>query len=149
MGTLRFADLQTRPTEVLDLTSRTVKELRQLVPPFEAAFQAHMAHWRLDAKPRTARRRQETLEFKLSIPCGHGWRASLARGTMCRSPPESVSGVGTHTPLAAPDGDSHACGPGDRLAVRERRWANAGGSPATWPDWQPIRCHVGWCSVKG
>ena len=56
MGTLRFADLQTRPTEVLDLTSLTVNELRQLVPPFEAAFQAHMAHWCLDGKPRTARR---------------------------------------------------------------------------------------------
>jgi DDE superfamily endonuclease len=56
MGTLRFADLQTRPTEVLDLTSLTVDEFRQLVPPFEAAFQAHMAGWRLDGKPRTARR---------------------------------------------------------------------------------------------
>jgi Helix-turn-helix of DDE superfamily endonuclease len=56
MGTLRFADLQTRPTEVLDLTSLTVDEFRQLVPPFEAAFQAHMAHWRLDGRPRTARR---------------------------------------------------------------------------------------------
>ena len=56
MGTLRFADLQTRPTEVLDLTSLTVNELQPLVPPFEAAFQAHMAHWRLDGKPRTARR---------------------------------------------------------------------------------------------
>jgi Helix-turn-helix of DDE superfamily endonuclease len=56
MGTLRFADLQTRPTEVLDLTSLTVDEFRQLVPPFEAAFQAHMADWRLDGKPRTARR---------------------------------------------------------------------------------------------
>jgi Helix-turn-helix of DDE superfamily endonuclease len=56
MGTLRFTDLQTRPTEVLDLTSLTVDEFRQLVPPFEAAFQAHMADWRLDGKPRTARR---------------------------------------------------------------------------------------------
>jgi hypothetical protein len=56
MGTLRFADLQTRPTEVLDLTSLTVDEFRQLVPLFEAAFQAHMAHWRLDGQPRTARR---------------------------------------------------------------------------------------------
>ena len=56
MGTLRFADLQTRPTEVLDLTSLTVDEFQQLVPPFEAAFQAHMADWRLDGKPRTARR---------------------------------------------------------------------------------------------
>jgi hypothetical protein len=56
MGTLRFADLQTRPTEILDLTSLTVDEFQQLVPPFEAAFQSHMAHWRLDGKPRTARR---------------------------------------------------------------------------------------------
>ena len=42
MGTLQFADLQTRPTEVLDLTSLTVEEFQQLVPPFEAAFQGHM-----------------------------------------------------------------------------------------------------------
>jgi hypothetical protein len=56
MGSLRFADLQTRPTEVLDLTSLTVAEFQQLVPPFEAAFQAHMAEWRLDGRPRTARR---------------------------------------------------------------------------------------------
>jgi hypothetical protein len=56
MGSLRFADLQTRPTEVLDLTSLTLEECQQLVPPFEVAFQAHMAHWRLDGQPRTARR---------------------------------------------------------------------------------------------
>ena len=56
MGTLRFSDLQRRPTEVLDLTSLTVNEFAQVVPPFEAAFQAHMALWRLDGKPRTARR---------------------------------------------------------------------------------------------
>jgi Helix-turn-helix of DDE superfamily endonuclease len=56
MGTLRFADLQSRPTEVLDFTSLTVEELLELVPPFEAAFQAHMAAWRLDGRPRTARR---------------------------------------------------------------------------------------------
>jgi hypothetical protein len=56
MGALQFADLQARPTEVLDLTSLTVEEFRQLVPPFETAFQAHMAAWRLDGQPRTARR---------------------------------------------------------------------------------------------
>jgi hypothetical protein len=56
MGTLRFADLQTRPTEVLDLTSLTLDEFQRLVPPFEAAFEAHMAAWRLDGRPRTARR---------------------------------------------------------------------------------------------
>ena len=56
MGTLRFADIQTRPSEVLDFTSLTVEEFRALVPPFEAVFQAHMAEWRLDGRPRTARR---------------------------------------------------------------------------------------------
>jgi len=56
MGTLRFADLQTRPTEILDLTRLTVDEFQPLVPPFEAAFQSYMAHWRLDGKSRTARR---------------------------------------------------------------------------------------------
>jgi hypothetical protein len=38
-GTIRFTDLQTRPTEVLVLTSLTMDEFRPLVPPFEAAFQ--------------------------------------------------------------------------------------------------------------
>ena len=56
MGTLRFTDLQTRSVEVLDLTSLTLDEFRQLVPPFEGAFQAHMAHWCLDGKRRTVRR---------------------------------------------------------------------------------------------
>jgi hypothetical protein len=56
MGSLRFADIQTRPTEVLDLTSLTLAEFRRLVPVFEGMFQAHMARWRLDGQPRTARR---------------------------------------------------------------------------------------------
>src|SRR5712692_1137090 len=55
MAGLRFTDLQSRPTEFLDLTSVTLDEFQQLVPPFEAAFHAHMAAWRLDGKPRTAR----------------------------------------------------------------------------------------------
>jgi hypothetical protein len=55
MTSLRFTDVQSRPTEFLDVTSVTLEEFQQLVPPFEAAFQAHMAAWRLDGKPRTAR----------------------------------------------------------------------------------------------
>jgi hypothetical protein len=55
MAGVRCADLQSRPTEFLDFTSLTLDEFPQLVPPFEAAFQAHMAVWRLDGKPRTAR----------------------------------------------------------------------------------------------
>ena len=56
MACVRFSDVQTRSTEFLDLTSLTLEEFQQLVPPFEAAFQAHLAAWRLDGKPRTARR---------------------------------------------------------------------------------------------
>src|SRR5712692_8707478 len=56
MAHLQFTDVQDRPTEFLDLTSLTLDEFQQLVPPFEAAFQTHMAMWRLDGKPRTARR---------------------------------------------------------------------------------------------
>ena len=54
MAGLRFTDLQSRPLEFLDFTSLTLEEFAVLVPPFEAAFQAHMAAWRLDGKPRTA-----------------------------------------------------------------------------------------------
>src|SRR5262245_41154655 len=56
MAHVQFTDVQERPTEFLDLTSLTRDEFQQLVPPFEAAFQTHMAAWRLDGKPRTARR---------------------------------------------------------------------------------------------
>src|SRR5499433_204030 len=56
MAHVQFTDVQDRPTEFLDLTSLTRDEFQQLIPPFEAAFQAHMAAWRLDGKPRTARR---------------------------------------------------------------------------------------------
>ena len=56
MAHVQFTDVQDRPLEFLDLTSLTLNEFQQLVPPFEAAFQAHMAKWRLDGKPRTARR---------------------------------------------------------------------------------------------
>jgi Helix-turn-helix of DDE superfamily endonuclease len=55
MAHLQYTDVQDRPTEFLDLTSLTLDEFQLLVPPFEAAFQAHMAAWRLDGKPRTAR----------------------------------------------------------------------------------------------
>src|SRR6266436_4112033 len=56
MAGLRFTDLQSRPMEFLDFTSLTLDEFQQLVPPFETAFHARMAAWRMDGKPRTARR---------------------------------------------------------------------------------------------
>jgi hypothetical protein len=56
MAGLRFTALQTRLTEGLDLTRLTLGEFQPLVPPVAAAFQAHMAQWRFDGPPRTARR---------------------------------------------------------------------------------------------
>src|ERR1043165_3486540 len=56
MAGLRFTDLQSRPIEFLDFTSLTLDEFQQLVPPFETAFHTRMAAWRMDGKPRTARR---------------------------------------------------------------------------------------------
>ena len=56
MAGIRCADVASRPTKFLDLTSLTLEEFQILLPPFEAAFQAHMAAWRFDGTPRTARR---------------------------------------------------------------------------------------------
>src|SRR6201993_63209 len=55
MASVQFLDVQARPTEFLDFTSLTLDEFQLLVPPFEAAFQAHMREWRLDGKPRAVR----------------------------------------------------------------------------------------------
>ena|SRR5262249_8222681 len=46
MARIRCTDVQARPTEFLDCTSVTLDEFPQLVPPFEAAYQAHLAAWR-------------------------------------------------------------------------------------------------------
>ena len=46
MSPMRFSDLN--PEQVLDMTSLTVQEFRELVPPFEEAFEQHMAKWRTD-----------------------------------------------------------------------------------------------------
>ncbi len=56
MAGVRFTELQSRPMAFLDFTSLTLDEFQQLVPPFETAFQCQMAAWRMDGKPRTARR---------------------------------------------------------------------------------------------
>src|SRR5207249_12243812 len=56
MAGLRFADVQSRPTEFLDFTSLTLEEFQILISPFAVAFQAHMAAWRFDGTPWTARR---------------------------------------------------------------------------------------------
>src|ERR1051326_6112943 len=51
MAGVRFPELQSRPMAFLDFTSVTLDEFQQLVPPFETAFQCHMAAWRMDGKP--------------------------------------------------------------------------------------------------
>src|SRR5918993_2476024 len=56
MAGVRFTALQSRPIEFLDFTSVTLDEFQHLVPPVETAFHAQMAAWRMDGKPRTARR---------------------------------------------------------------------------------------------
>src|SRR3954452_23139275 len=56
MAGVRFADVRFSPAEFLDFTSLTVEEFEILIPPFEAAFQAHMTLWCLDGTPRTNRR---------------------------------------------------------------------------------------------
>ena len=61
MAGVRFADVQSRPTEFLDFTSVTLDEFQQLVPPFEAA-------WRLDGKPQTARQFAVYKNCPLSTP---------------------------------------------------------------------------------
>src|SRR5438128_1454185 len=55
MTGVRFTEVQARPPAFLDMTTLTLDEFQQLVPSFEAAFQAHMAAGCLDGKPRTAR----------------------------------------------------------------------------------------------
>jgi hypothetical protein len=52
---LRYQDLANRPDKFRHLTSLPADEFTRLLEPFEAAFQAHMADWRLEGQPRTAR----------------------------------------------------------------------------------------------
>src|SRR3954463_8983391 len=68
MTGVRFADMQARSAEFLNLTSLTLEEFEVLVAPFEASFQNHMAAWRLDGKPRTARRFTVYRTCPLSTP---------------------------------------------------------------------------------
>ena len=120
MAGVRFADVQSRPTEFLDFTSLTLDEFQQLVPPFEAAFQAHMAAWRFDGKPRTARRFTVYTELPLAD----------ARRPAVLSPHVSQD-------LRAPGGPGtplrHA--PEQSQSVDPRALARAAGGPA-----RPRRC---------
>ena len=62
--------MRLRPIEFLDFTSLTVEEFEILIPPFEAAFQAHMALWCLDGTPWTNRRFSVYQNCPLATPEG-------------------------------------------------------------------------------
>src|SRR4029077_20720199 len=68
MAHVQFTDVQDRPTDFLDLTSLTLDEFQQLVPPFEAAFQAHMAVWRVRGEHPPAPQVSVTKNFPLPAP---------------------------------------------------------------------------------
>ena len=55
MPGLQLTDLQSRPSEFLNVTSLPLDEFSQLVLPFEAAFPTPRTAWQFDGKPRTAR----------------------------------------------------------------------------------------------
>src|SRR5262245_66147856 len=124
MGSLRFADIQTRPTEVLELTSLTLKEFQHLALPFEAVFQAYMADWRLDGQPRTARR-YTTYQIQ---HCG-GNRAVLHRARVAMNAAQArvtakLTGVGQAL-LALPCGVVCSAG-GKAWRSEERRVGKEG-----------------------
>ncbi len=56
MASVRGTDVQSHPTACLDGPSVPLEEFQSLVSPFEIAFQAPMAAWRLDGQRRIARR---------------------------------------------------------------------------------------------
>lgn len=56
MGRLRYLDVADDAERLLALTSLTEPEFGALVAPFETAFQAYMAEWTLEGKPRQHRR---------------------------------------------------------------------------------------------
>ena len=115
MAHVQFTDVQDRPTEFLDLTSLTLDEFQHLVPPFETAFQAHMAAWRLDGKPRTARR----LACTRTAPADPGGSAAVysrvcedllpsgGARALIRHGPEQSQSVDSRPPPRAPGGPAH------------------------------------------
>src|SRR6266542_3016210 len=65
---LRYQDIKTKVYRILDLTSLTVDEFEQLVPPFEAAFVRYMRDWTMEGKPRSGRRYSQYRNCPLPTP---------------------------------------------------------------------------------
>src|SRR5262245_56021556 len=97
MAGLRCPEVQARPRECLDGTSVTLAECPPRVPPCAAACPSRMAGWRMEGKPRTARRLTvyqncplpppaERLCFLLTdlqtdaLQVGHGRRGGMVPG---------------------------------------------------------------------
>jgi len=70
---LRYRDIPTHTTEVLDLTSLTVDEFTALVPPFEVAFLDSMAAWTLHGRRRQSRRSTTYAHCPLPTPEARLW----------------------------------------------------------------------------
>ena len=67
----------------------TIEKVRELVPPFDAAFQAPMAAWRLDGRPRTARRSTTDTHWPWPTPAD---RRLLLLGYLQTDPLQGVQG---------------------------------------------------------
>jgi hypothetical protein len=78
---LRYCDLPTHTTDVLDLTSLTVDEFAALLPSFEVAFLGYMAAWTLHGRRRQARRYTTYKNCPLPTP---------EDGVFCISPRKST-----------------------------------------------------------
>lgn len=118
MAGLRFSDLQARPTELLDLSSLAVEEFHCLVPAFETAFHTRMAMWRLDGKPRTARRFTVYTPCPLPTPEDRLLFILVYLKTYALQPPAPSAGVAAAPllPTTGPNGGSSA--PKIRLSRR-------------------------------
>src|SRR6266508_1827598 len=63
-----LSEYQDQSHRILDLTSLTVEEFEQLIPPFETAFVRHMRAWTMEGKPRTGRRYSQYSTCPLPTP---------------------------------------------------------------------------------
>jgi hypothetical protein len=65
---LRYQDIKIKAYRILDLTSLTVDQFEELIPPFEAAFVRHMRDWTMEGKPRIGRRYSQYTSCPLPTP---------------------------------------------------------------------------------
>jgi hypothetical protein len=107
MASVPCTDVQARPTKFVDVTSWTLDECQQLVPPFEAAFQAHKecvaARWETPDRSPVARRPA----WSMAVPAGSAAVSSRLWEDLL--PPRGPGTRGRHGLEQSPSGD--ACPP--------------------------------------